>query len=119
MPNQPATNPSPEILLERDYLIQIFDEQKQLIPISVSFIRNFTISFDKNNITLSVYLSNLTDPINIKELQQAKTIEITYFSRIIQEPTIQHFEVLDIIGSTQSSINSEKLLGYALQFTLK
>ena len=122
MSNQPLTKPSPEILLEQDYRIVMYDEQRQLIPISVSYIRNFTISFDKKTITLSVYLTDLTDPISIKELQQAKTLEITYQHKtppVRMEPAVQSFEVLDIVGSTQGNVNSETPLSYVVQFMLK
>jgi hypothetical protein len=116
---QPSKINNSEILLERDYTIQIYDGQKQLIPVGVSFIHNFTISFDIKNITLSIYLTEVTDPISIKELQQAKTIYITYHSKTLQEPIIQQFEVIDIVGSTQGNISSEKPLSYVVQFILK
>jgi len=87
--------------------------------VGVSFIHNFTISFDIKNITLSIYLTEVTDPISIKELQQAKTIYITYHSKTLQEPIIQQFEVIDIVGSTQGNISSEKPLSYVVQFILK
>jgi hypothetical protein len=119
MPNQQTTKPQPEILLEQDYLIQIYDEQKQLIPVSGFYIHNFTISFDKKNITLSAYLTGLTDPISIKELQQSQTLNILYRHKTPPVQMVQHFEVLDVVGSTQGNTNSKTPLSYVVQFMLK
>lgn len=116
-------NNNPDILQEKDYRIVLYDDKNQRQPVSSQFIRNFTASFDKKGLTLSVYLTDLTEPIDIRALQEASTLEVQYCRNIAGkaalEPICHKFEILDIVGSTQGNSNSEKPLSYAIQFLLK
>lgn len=108
-----------QILSEKDFVFAFFKEAGTRAPMNIdaSCIHNYTMSFDKKGITLSLYFTDLKQPLNIQEIQQAKSLSIHYSK--FDSSGGNGYEIMDVVGSTQGNENSDKPLSYTIQFSLK